>query len=120
LIEAGDRALVNTGLIEFYGKTIANTMTRLTAIANVGATSIAIDSALTAGWKVGDQIGLAGSSYSINEQEIVTILSISGSTINFSPALQFKHYGSSDDAKYLIEGIDMRTEVLLLTRNIRI
>ena len=27
LIEAGDRAIVNTGLIEFYGKVVAKTMT---------------------------------------------------------------------------------------------
>lgn len=30
LIEAGDRALVNTGLIEFYGKSIPQTFTWLT------------------------------------------------------------------------------------------
>jgi len=35
LIEAGDRAIVNTGLIEFYGKVIPNTFTWLQATAEI-------------------------------------------------------------------------------------
>lgn len=50
LIEAGDRAIVNTGLIEFYGKVVANTFTRLQQTVEVGAKSINVNSSETVGW----------------------------------------------------------------------
>lgn len=42
LIEAGDWAIVNTGIISMYGK-VVSTLNRLTSTANVGATTINVD-----------------------------------------------------------------------------
>lgn len=81
LIEAGDRALVNTGLIEFYGKVVANTLTRLQTTAEAGAVTIQVNSSEISGWKVGDYIGVAGSSFSHDQQEIVQITGIAAGGI---------------------------------------
>ena len=79
-----------------------------------------MNSADTLGWQVGDLIGIAGSSYSHDQQEIVQIKTISNGVITFDTGLSYRHYGSSDATKYLIHGIDLRSEVVLLSRNIRI
>ncbi len=58
--------------------------------------------------------------YSHDQQEIVQIKTISNGVITFDTGLSYRHYGSSDATKYLIHGIDLRSEVVLLSRNIRI
>jgi hypothetical protein len=81
-----------------------------------------VDPAAIGSWRVGDVIGIAGTSYSPDEQEIVTISSISSTTgvIGISAPLQFYHYGSNTTAKYLLYGVDIRGEVTHLSRNIKI
>ena len=60
----------------FYGKPIAKTIGRLTQTAAAGSSTIYVTSASVTSWAVGDMIGLAATSYSPDEQEIVTITSI--------------------------------------------
>ena len=67
-------------------------------------------------WRVGDEIVIAPSGVQPDEAEVVTITGISGKNVQFSPVLQYDHYGATQsvDGKLL----DMRAEIGLLTRNI--
>lgn len=77
-------------------------------------------------WEVGDQIVIASSSYDYTEEEVRTITSIVNngdtSTLSFVEPLEFRHYGeietygSGADTRT----IDMRSEVALLSRNIKV
>ena len=117
-IEAGDKKIVNTGKIRIWGKNQANQMTRLTAIANAGATSITVESA--SGWSSGQEIGIAATSYSAGQGEVRTISSVSGNIISFTTPLAYSHFGSSNPADYLFNGVDIRGEVTMLSRDFKI
>lgn len=107
--------IVMNGTLEIHGhRATAASWTKLAATANPGATQITVLNNAT-GWRVGDQIVIAPSGFNQLEAEAVTITAISGSTITFTPALQFKHWGQTQtvDGKVL----DMRAEVALLTRD---
>lgn len=88
-------------------------------------TSAADDGALN--WEVGDQIVIASSSYDYTEQEVRIIDSITDngdgtSTITLNAALAHRHYGAIEtyDAGGSEKSIDMRAEVALLSRNVKI
>ena len=85
--------------------------------AEIGAKVITLNSSETVGWKVGDKIGISASSYNHENNEIRTISSISNGVIGFSDALLYRHYGSANG---IVHGVDMRTEVVLLSRSILI
>ncbi|MFK7738002.1 MAG: G8 domain-containing protein, partial [Pirellulaceae bacterium] len=87
-------------------------------------------------WEVGDQIVIASSSYDYREQEVRLIENIEGTgdtrTLTLDAPLQFRHYGEKEiygDPDNAEPGtqpasesyeIDMRAEVALLSRNIKI
>lgn len=122
-IEAGDKAIVNTGKVKFYGEKVDNNMSRLTVLANVGDSTITIDKETgLSSWKVGHKIGLAPTSYSPEQAEIVTITSINKDTgaIGITPSLQYTYYGSADETKYSIHGVDLRCEVTHLSRSFKV
>jgi hypothetical protein len=48
----GNKMIVNTGRLELFGTPPATIWTKLTAFANIGETSITLESA--SGWKIGD------------------------------------------------------------------
>jgi plastocyanin len=105
------------GTIEMYSTSAAKlTWTKLAQTAPPGATTIQVLEATK--WAVGDEIVLAPTGYDHTQAEVVTVTNVSadGKTINFSPALQFQHWGTLQT----IEGqtVDQRAEVGLLTRNI--
>lgn len=62
---SGNKMMVVTGALEFYGSTTNNIWNRLTAIAPAGSKSITVQD--TTGWKVGDKI-VIGASYSGPEE----------------------------------------------------
>ncbi|GAA0726069.1 hypothetical protein GCM10009430_32640 [Aquimarina litoralis] len=68
------------------------------------------------GWKAGDKIVIASSSFDPEEAEKLTITNINGKTVNFTPALKYDHYGKLQ--QYEGKTLDERAEVGLLTRNI--
>lgn len=73
------------------------------------------------GWKVGDKIVIAPTYDGRKEFEEVTITAISGTTITFTPALQWEHYGAAGTTLENDYGIlDTRGAVGHLTRNIKI
>ena len=77
----------------------------------------------TTGWKVGDEIAIAPTSYEATEAETFKIAAINGSAIQLSGNLQFKHWGASVDSYLTQRGVvelDQRAEVINLSRNIKI
>ena len=98
-------------------------------------TSAADDGAVN--WKINDQIVIASSSYDYTEEEVRIITNIVDNgndtrTITLNEALDFRHYGQTEtygDAANAEPGttaaghtysIDLRAEVALLSRNIKI
>lgn len=91
----------------------------MTAFADAGTTSISVSN--TTGWNVGDEIGIASSFNNAKQFEKVTITGINLTTVTFTPALQFSHYGAVNPTIVKSYGtLDMRTAVGHLTRNIKI
>lgn len=106
---------IHGGQIEIHGaRRSALAWTKLNATANAGATSITL--ATAPNWRVGDKIVIAPSGFNPLEAESVTITAVSGTTVTFTPALAYKHWG----ALQTIEGktVDHRAEVGLLTRDV--
>jgi G8 domain len=88
---------------------------QLSANAAVGATSITLKEAVPT-WRVGDQLVIAPSGFDAEDFDRVTVTSISGSTVNFSPALRFAHWGTLQT--FAGKTLDQRAAVGLLSRNI--
>lgn len=105
--------------LDIHGIKIDKTWTQLGATAAVGATSIVLKEDVV-GWKVGDEIVIASSDFYHGHAERRTILTYTSATktITFSDPLLFKHYGDLETHNGKV--FDMRAEVGLLTRNIKI
>ncbi len=80
-----------------------------------GANTITLKEAMPT-WRVGDQLVIAPSSFDAEEYDVVTISSINGATVNFTPALNFAHWGTLQ--AYEGKTLDQRAAVGLLSRNI--
>ena len=109
---------VRDGLISLHGKKKVPTWTTVEEDANIGDTSITVNHEVN--WEVGDRIvisstGDRASFATENEERVIT--SIDGSTIHFTPALDYKHYGSWETLPNGAQ-LDMRAEVGVLDRNI--
>ncbi len=89
--------------------------TQLSANVAAGATSITLTEAMTT-WRAGDRLVIAPSSFDAEEFDVVTVTSISGNTINFTPALTHAHWGTLQT--YDGKTLDQRAAVGLLSRNI--
>ena len=73
------------------------------------------------GWAVGDELVIGPSFSSATENEQVTITAISGTTVTFTPALSFDHYGAAGvtiDNDY--GQLDTRSAVGHISRKIKI
>ncbi|MEL6234908.1 MAG: G8 domain-containing protein, partial [Pseudomonadota bacterium] len=97
--------------------------TQLDGTAEAGATSITLAEAT--GWQIGDVIAIASTDFNPDQAEELTVTAVSsdGKTISFMPPLDFMHYGEVDrynDPDGDVHQLDMRAEVSLLSRNIKI
>ena len=88
--------------------------TRLAATAPAGATTLALASAATGSWGVGDELALASTDFDPYQTERVKVAAVAGARVTLAAPLRFKHYGQVDG------GMDQRAEVALLTRSIRV
>ncbi len=104
-------------MVKFYGKK-RDRMTRLLANADAGATTITVDSTLD--WVVGDELYIAPSTIQMDYSEYKTITAVDNGVITLDSALAYYHYGKDGATDDLYNGVDIRTEVILLTRNIKI
>lgn len=110
--------------LDLHGADAAKTSwTQLDGTAEAGATSFTL--ADPSGWEVGDTIAIASTDFDMNQAEELTVTGVSddGRTITFEPPLEYMHYGSVDqynDPDGDVHQLDMRAEVALLNRNIKI
>jgi len=118
------------GAADLHGEYRKVTWTQLSATAATGATSVSLLEAVD--WRVGERIVIATSDYSQDnadtlnlfphETELRTITAISsdGKTVTFAEPLVYLHYGEQwRSSSRPGDVVDMRTEVGLLTRNIK-
>eukprot|EP00361_Fabrea_salina_P003869 CAMPEP_0202427040 /NCGR_PEP_ID=MMETSP1345-20130828/1320_1 /ASSEMBLY_ACC=CAM_ASM_000843 /TAXON_ID=342563 /ORGANISM="Fabrea Fabrea salina" /LENGTH=3382 /DNA_ID=CAMNT_0049037631 /DNA_START=76 /DNA_END=10221 /DNA_ORIENTATION=+ len=113
----GNKALaVRNGVLDIHGKPRDKTWTLLQATAEAGATSITLTESVD--WQAGEQIVIASTSFEHTEAEVRTIESVSGTTLTLTEALKHKHYAATET--YGSDQIDMRAEVGLLSRNVKI
>lgn len=102
------------GALELHGEPRTGWV-RLAATAAAGATTLTLDAPLT-GWRAGDRVVVASTDFLPTHAEVVTIRSVRGATVQITPALAHKHWGTVQTIAG--KAVDERAEVGLLTRNI--
>ncbi|KAJ9465077.1 hypothetical protein DIPPA_26072 [Diplonema papillatum] len=109
----GAAVLANFGVLSLYGDdSIGSVWTKLAETAAAGSTELVLVDAV--GWQVGGAVVIPSTDYDSDHAEYATITGISGRTITITPALQYRHLGTTSD------GFELRGEVGYLTRNIQI
>lgn len=117
-VEAGNKIIANTNLVEFHGQS-RDRMSRLEQPIEKGMTSTLVAQGLD--WVAGDKLYFAPTNVHWQHSEYREIASYLPETglLKVTEAFDFYHYGGIDiSANY--EGLDMRGEVVLLSRNVRI
>jgi hypothetical protein len=120
-LEAGNKIIVNLGTISIYGKRRSFKMTRLKKPATKGDTTIKIETKNVDLVK-GDRIGLAATSYASETGETASVDSYDSNTgiVTLTEPLKDYHYGADESTADAYNGVDIRGEVLSLSRNIKI
>jgi len=129
-IEAGNKLIANLNVLEIHGKKRAQKMTRLLAPALKGDTSITVEKGLD--FVTGDRLGLLPTSTQNVASDDVTIVEYDATTgvakidrvrppaDKNGPGLSWYHWGDPVSTEKAYGNVDMRGEVVLLTRNIKI
>jgi hypothetical protein len=119
-IEAGNKLIANVGLISMWGRPRVQKMTRLLAPAAKGATSIKVEPGLDL--TAGDRIGLAPTAYAYMAADDVFVSSYDNITgiVTLNSSLLHYHWGAAVSTAADYNGVDIRGEVLILSRNIKI
>jgi hypothetical protein len=73
-------------------------------------------------WEAGDKLGIAPTGMRHNHTDYAVISSYDSSTgkVLLDRELSYYHYGASESTELLYSGVDIRGEVLLLNRNVKI
>lgn len=119
-IEAGNKLIANVNKVRMYGKSRGWQLTRLTAPAPRGASELYVATGLDLG--AGDRLGLLPTSYSPHALDDVFVSSYDNETgrVTVNSSLSYYHWGQATSTGPDYNGLDMRGEVLLLTRNVKI
>mmetsp|Transcript_467 Transcript_467/g.688 ORF Transcript_467/g.688 Transcript_467/m.688 type:complete len:444 (-) Transcript_467:1809-3140(-) len=115
--KAGNKVLATNGKVEMHGKKRTN-MSRLIESAEAGSKTIKVDANVD--WKVGDQLFIATSTIQHDHADRRVITSIAAGVIELDKALDYYHFGAAESTGALYNGVDIRNEVALLTRNVKI
>lgn len=111
--------MANVGLISFYG---APRVARSRVLSPVAPkdTDIQVEPGL--GWKTGDMIGLAPSTMNWWETDygIITAYNNLTGKASLDRPMSWQHWGQATSTAADYSGVDMRGEVVLLSRNIQI
>lgn len=119
VIEPANKALIVAGELRLYGVKRTVVWTRLRESALKGTSTIKLTS--DTDWAVGDDIVIASSSMDPNEVEYAKIKTKTDArAFELTTALLYDHYGSANSISTQYGTLDMRTEVGVLTRNIKI
>jgi len=119
MFEGGNKVIANTAKLQMYGNPIDVTCTRLAAVANAESDTITITDTPTT-WKAGDKLGIAPSGRDWEQRDAVTIKSVSGNTITLNENLKYEHYGAASVNPSDSGNIDIRAEVVHLSRSIKV
>jgi hypothetical protein len=119
-IEAGNKILINTNIVKMFGKSRTKNMARLHQEANKGDKSIFIDVGLDL--VEGDEIALAPTALKFDASESHHVVSYDAETgeVVIKKSIKYNHYGAPESTGEKYNGVDIRGEVLILTRNIKI
>lgn len=118
-VEAGNKILANTALIEFHGKPRNKMMTRLLASVYKGDTNALVEQNLD--WVAGDKLYFAPTNQQPTHHDYLEIEDYLPETglVKLKSAFLYYHFGGDSTAsKY--NGVDVRGEVILLSRNIKV
>ena len=121
-VEGGNKVIANVNVVKMYGKARNHTMTRLHLPALKGATSFNVDKDLDI--VPGDRLALlttAYANYASDDVIVETYNATSGVvTVHQNHTLNYYHWGAQKSTGDKFGGVDMRGEVIMLTRNIKI
>lgn len=117
--EAGNKMIANVGQVKMYGK-VRSRMSRLLAECQKGATTCTVEKGLD--WAAGEALGFAPTATQWTHYEVATIASYDSATgvVTLTAALKYYHFGAATSTADKYQGLDMRGEVILLSRNIAI
>jgi hypothetical protein len=117
-VKTGNRILANAGIMKMYGKQRDGNLTRLRAEVFKDATEIIVESGLD--WVEGDRIALGPTSYThtASEQNVVKAYNIETGAVTLDTPLIYHHWGQAVSTGDDYNGVDMRGEVILLSRSI--
>lgn len=119
-IEAGNKLIANVNVLRMYGKPRGWKMTRLHAPVLKGASEFYVEPGLDI--VAGDRLGLLPTSYSPYPVDDVFVASydITSGKVVATTAMNYYHWGQATSTAPDYNGADIRGEVLLLTRNVKI
>jgi len=119
-LEAGSKIIANIGELKLFGKKRAHKMTRLLASCAKGDTTITVAKSLDL--VKGDSLGLVATSFDYTANDFSTVEAYNSKTgvVTLTAGLKFYHYGAAKSTGEYFAGADMRGEVLILSRNLKI
>lgn len=119
-VEAGNKLIAVTGRLEAYGVPRTGKLTRLVEPALKGDSSFVVEPGLD--WVAGDRLAMLPTSYQWDAWDEVFVVSYDVDTgvVEADHALEYYHFGREESTGDLYNGLDMRGEVVLLTRNVKI
>lgn len=123
LVEVGNKVIANTGNFTLRGNPPASTSSRLTVALNKGDLTLTVADA--SGWVAGDEIAVAATQNERTEDETFIIASVADNVVTLTTAAKYYHYGASaltlsETWGSFTQELDLRAQVLHLTRNIKI
>lgn len=118
-IETGNKLLLNTGLMKFVGGARSRE-TRLRNSVIRGDTEMFVGIDLD--WRPGDKLYFAPTNLQWTHSEYRTVkeYDFRNGILVIDEGLDYFHFGAVDSTAKQYSGVDMRGEIRLLTRNIRI
>lgn len=119
-LEAGSKIIANIGELKLFGRKRANKMTRLLADVAKGDTTITVAKGLDL--VKGDKLGLVATSFDHRANDFSEVEAYNAQTgaVTLTAALKYYHYGAAETTGTYYAGADMRGEVLILSRNLKI
>jgi G8 domain/Right handed beta helix region len=119
-IEAGNKILANTGLMSFWGAPRPITRTRLLKTANSKDLTIYVEPGLS--WNSGDKVALPSTNIRWSDIDFGIISSYDNVTgeLTLDRPLSNYHWGAATSTGSKYSGVDMRGEVMILSKNIKI
>ena len=116
-VSAGNKILATVGAVKFYGQNRSQ-QTRLLQSAYKGQDQIIVEDGLD--WQRGDKIYIAPTAMQYDHDDYAIVLEYKAGLVKLDRMLKYYHWGDGESTARDYNGVDMRGEVILLNRNIRV